>query len=286
MPAQISSLSRRPLRRSFYGRGLAPFVVAAAVLGALAGPASADRVDDLTKSLLQDSSYKVRVQAALVLGKLKDRRAVTALSEALRRDENPTVRGTVAASLGQIADPAARDALEGAAQDADGFVRSQAVKALTMLASTGPKPTPSGRAGARFYLAIGFQSGGKAGPEGAQLVREALAKELQKLSDVTLSVGSGEPSAAALSQRKLQGFIVDGTIQRLTATLGGGGVQIDCDLKAYVATFPGKSIKMMTTEGASLQAGASERESGKRDCIQAAAEAIREDVEKYLKTVQ
>ena len=43
---------------------------------------------------------------------------------------------------------------------------------------------------------------------------------------------------------------------------------------------------MMTTEGASLQAGASERESAKRDCINAAAEAIRDDVEKYLKTVE
>jgi hypothetical protein len=53
-----------------------------------------------------------------------------------------------------------------------------------------------------------------------------------------------------------------------------------------VATYPGKSIKMMTTEGASLQASTSERESAKRDCIQAAAEAIRDDVDKYLKTVQ
>ncbi len=117
-------------------------------------------------------------------------------------------------------------------------------------------------------------------------MRDALAKELQKLPEVTLSVGSGEPTAAVLSQRKLQGFLVDGTIQRLTAQLAGGGAQIDCDLKAFVATYPGKSIKMMTTEGASLQAGASERESAKRECIQAAAEAIREDVGKYLKTVQ
>src|SRR5688572_2253992 len=253
--------------------------------GLLVSAARADRIDDLTRSLLQDSSYKVRVQAALVLGKLKDRRAVPALSQALR-DENATVRGTAAASLGQIGDPSARDALEGAAQDVDGFVKGQAQKALGLLGSAVARPSAPSSKGAKFYIAVGFNSGGKAGAEAAQMVREALVKELQKLPDVTLSVGSGEPSAALLSQRKLQGFIVDGTIQRLSAQLAGGGAQIDCDLKAFVATYPAKSIKMMTTEGASLQAGASERESGKRDCIQAAAEAIREDVGKYLKTVQ
>ncbi len=118
------------------------------------------------------------------------------------------------------------------------------------------------------------------------MVRGAIIRELSKLPTVTLSVGSGEPSDAQLQQRKLQGYMVDGTIQRLSASMAGGGSQIDCDLKAFVATYPGKSIKMMTTEGASLTAGASERESGKRDCVQAAAEASRDDVEKYLKTLQ
>jgi hypothetical protein len=258
---------------------------AAVLVVVLGRVAAADKIDDLTKSLLQDSSYKVRVQAALVLGKLKDRRAVPALKQALR-DENATVRGTAAASLGLIGDPSARDALEGAAQDVDGFVKGQAQKALAALGAGGPKPSSGGGRGAKFYLAIGFSSGGKAGPEAAQMVRDALARELQKLPQVTLSIGAGEPSASALQQRKLQGFMVDGTIQRLSAVMSGGGAQIDCDLKAFVATYPGKSIKMMTTEGASLQAGASERESAKRDCINAAAEAIRDDVEKYLKTVE
>ncbi len=252
------------------------------VLGAT--PAFADRMDDLVKSLSSDPSYKVRVQAALVLGKLKDARAIPALSQALR-DQDATVRGTAASALGQIGNAAARDALEGAAQDVDGFVRGQAQKALAMLGTGTTTKPPTGK-GARFYMAIGFQTVGKAGPEYATVIREALAKELQKLPDVTLTVGTGDPTAATLSQHKLQGFVVDGTIQRLTATMAGGQAQIDCDLKAFVATYPAKSIKMMTTEGASLQVGANERESAKKDCIQAAAEAIKDDVGKYLKTVQ
>jgi hypothetical protein len=146
---------------------------------------------------------------------------------------------------------------------------------------------PGPRAGARFYVAIGFQ--GKGGGGYGDVVRQALAKELQKLPEVTLAVpGGGEPSASALSSRRLQGYIVDGTIERLSASHAGGQQQIDCDLKAYVATYPGKAIKMMTTEGASLQTGSgpSEEQSGKKDCLMAAVEAVREDVGKFLKTVQ
>ena len=144
------------------------------------------------------------------------------------------------------------------------------------------------RAGARFYLSIGFSGSQHGGPQYAEVVRSALAKELQKLPEVTLSVGGGaEPSAQALSSKRLQGYVVDGTIERLSSTHAGGQQQVDCDLKAWVATYPGKSIKMMATEGASLQTGSGPAEelSAKKDCLVAAVEAVREDVGKFLKTL-
>ncbi|HEY1585937.1 MAG TPA: hypothetical protein VGH63_09640, partial [Polyangia bacterium] len=143
---------------------------------------------------------------------------------------------------------------------------------------------------ARYYVAIDFSNSGKGGAEYGRLVRDALAKELQKLPTVTLTVagGAGAPSKAVLASKHLQGFVVDGTIQRLSATPAGGQQTIDCDLKAFVATFPERSIKMMTQEGASLQTGngASEESSGKRDCLVAAIEAVRDDVDKFLRTQQ
>jgi hypothetical protein len=207
---------------------------------------------------------------------------------ALMKDDNATVRGTAAAALGQIGGDDAKRALDAAAgAEHDSFVRGQITKALALVGGGGGAPGPGlSVSGARFYLAIGFKAPGKGTAEDINVVRQALAKELQKLPQVAVSNLGPEPSAQALIQRKLQGFIVDGTIQRLSASLAGGGATIDCDLKAQVLTFPGNSLKMMTTAGASLQAGASERESAKRDCIQAAAEAIRDDVGKYLKTVQ
>ena len=68
--------------------------------------------------------------------------------------------------------------------------------------------------------------------------------------------------------------------------MSAGGGQVDCDVKAFVATYPEKSIKMLTTEGASLQASAGETESAKRECLNATAEAVRDDVSKFLRSLQ
>ncbi len=252
-----------------------------------ARPAGADKIDELTHALIQDASYKVRVQAALVLGKLADKRAVPALSQALS-DENESVRGVAATSLGRIGDPSAANALLRATNDPSEFVRTQAKKALELVSGgSSGIVQPAAKAGARFYLAVGFQGAQRGGPEYGDLIRSGLTRELAKLPNVTLNAG-GEPTAAHLSSKKLQGFIVDGTIERLSSSKQGGQVQIDCDVKAFVATFPQKSIKMMTTEGASLQVGGgpSQEIAAKKDCLAAAVEAVREDVGKFLKTVQ
>lgn len=272
-------------------RHLRPFL-AVLLLLILVGRAAADKIDDLTRALMQDSSYKVRVQAALVLGKLGDKRAVPALIQALR-DENETVRGVAATSLGRIGDKSSASALMVAStSDTSEFVRAQARKALDVVANGGGEgdgalTAAPPKAGAKYYVAIDFSATGKGGAEYSRMVRQALQQELQKLPAVTLSVaGGGAPSASVLASRHLQGFVVDGNIQRLSASPAGGQMQIDCDLKALVATFPDRSIKMMTTEGASLQTGSSpnDQNSGKRDCLNAAVEAVRDDVSKFLQT--
>jgi hypothetical protein len=264
-------------------RSLGALVVALSLL--LAVRASADKVDDLSRSLIQDPSYKVRVQAALSLGKARDARAVHALMQALH-DENETVRGVAATSLGRVGDKTAANALMvSSTRDSSEFVRTQAKKALEALSSAVSVPPP--RAGAKFYLAIGFTAGGKGGAEYTRVVREALAKELQKLPAVTLSVAGagGAPSKSVLASHHLQAFVVDGTIERLAATGSGMQRQIDCDVKAYVGTWPEVAIRSMVTEGASLQVGSgpSEEMSGKRDCLNAVVEAIRDDVGNFLR---
>jgi hypothetical protein len=139
-------------------RSFRPAVVALtlALTVSWAPRADADKIDDLTRALMQDASYKVRVQAALILGKLDDKRAIPALIQALH-DENETVRGVAATSLGRLADKSAANALmQTSTNDSSDFVRAQAKKALELLAGGGggPSTTPEPRAGARFYVAV------------------------------------------------------------------------------------------------------------------------------------
>src|SRR5579859_7499542 len=148
-----------------------------------AKPAAADKVDDLARTLMTDDSYKVRVQAALVLGKLRDKRAVPTLIQALK-DPNESVRGVAATSLGQIADKEAANALQEATNDPSEFVRNQARRALELLANAPTPSLPGPRAGARYYMAVGFDTKGS-NAQYAQVVKEALTKELQKLPTVT-----------------------------------------------------------------------------------------------------
>jgi hypothetical protein len=103
-----------------------------------AAPRPDDPQDRAIRALRQDSSLKVRTQAALVLGQQGGADAVAALREALSGDEAPAVRMAAAAALGRIGDWAGRDALERAsAGDGDARVRAAAARALAGIAGRG-----------------------------------------------------------------------------------------------------------------------------------------------------
>lgn len=93
--------------------------------------AADDRVASLIDSLAHDSSFKVRLQAAVKLGRTKDPRAVTALLEALR-DEHYTVRGASCLALANMgALEAIQPLLLVAATDDDDDVRIEAKRSLS-----------------------------------------------------------------------------------------------------------------------------------------------------------
>jgi len=123
--------------------------VSARVVGADA------RVDELCRAVTDDNNYKVRVQAALVLGKLGDPRAVQPLIKALG-DQNKSVRGIAASALGQLGDAAAVDPLRDLLRhESDSFVRGQAEKAMAALSGGG-----AGGKHAKIYVNFGAFGGG------------------------------------------------------------------------------------------------------------------------------
>src|SRR5437764_317390 len=92
-------------------------------------PARADRIDELATAITRDPSFKVRVQAALALGRTSDPRAVLPLIAALK-DENETVRGMAVNSLALLGDERALEPLLAARKDKSPLVRDNVDKAL------------------------------------------------------------------------------------------------------------------------------------------------------------
>jgi len=241
---------------------------------------AASKTGQICRSLGEDTNYKVRVQAALVLGKLGDAAAVPCLLAALR-DPNKTVRAMAAQALGQVGDASALDSLRGLFQrDADPFVRTQAEKAVAML--SGPAGAPRKL---KMYLNFGPFTGGvkTAAGEPVRIVHDTLQAELGKLPVVSLSptadTGKNGANGGAMA------FWIDGNVTRLDEAAGGTSSEISCGVKVMVARWPSKSIISWTSAEASVQAGVRprDRETARRECLEATAAQLAEDLAKFLK---
>jgi bilin biosynthesis protein len=115
-----------------------PTLALMAALGA-EGPTpsrlSPDQFNLLAERLAHGESFKVRIQAALILGAGGGPPAEPILREVLRDDTAPAVRAAAALALAELDGVRAVVPLVEALADDDAFVRSQADKALSGLAS-------------------------------------------------------------------------------------------------------------------------------------------------------
>ncbi len=191
--------------------------------GAQGGRLTADQFALLTERLRNSSAFKVRLQAALLLGAAGGADAEPVLVTALREDKHPAVRAAAALGLGQTQDPRAIDPLLSAMADDDPLLRGQSEKGLGQLAQSVPSGALKVWEGlarspalvqARGLTVLGTLGAGgvpglcaaaSVGNEGAKgLAREELAKlpkdqllaglrETLKLKDADLS-----PVAAAM----------------------------------------------------------------------------------------
>jgi hypothetical protein len=282
-------------RRSGPGRRLGAALHIALLVGTLllTPDAEAGSVEDLSRMLLEDNSYKVRVQAAQLLGKLGDPAGAEPLAKALS-DRNKTVRWMAAQSLGKLGNPEAVPALRALLiRERDVSVRGQAEKALTVLQRAGSRAVagtapaaPAAAPSRRMYLTFGSFKGGTRAADQAVLdqLRSALRRELGKLPTVTFDLqGASEKSFGRSGQL---GFLIDGNVSRLDNGVVGGAMEINCDVKVMVARWPSKSIILWTSAGAAVQGGSRPRdiENARRDCLEASAGQLSEDLLKFFQS--
>jgi len=220
------------------------------MLSIAAAPARAQepRIDDVEESLVHDSSYKVRVEAALILGKLRQQRSVPALVAGLR-DGHPAVRASSARSLGLIGAPIARDALAAALHDPVPAVRHTAREALRALGGIDDSaPHEPGEASIRRHPAprLTFEvrpvgdPRNQAGPVLRSHMRDFLLQQLRPIGDVSPEDGRAT-------------YAIGGVIKNLSIAHGGRDVEVICAVQLVVMRQPGNALFLMTSGEARVQ---------------------------------
>ena len=234
------------------------------------------KVEDLSKAILTDPSFKVRVQAALLLGKLGDKAGTDALIKALD-DENKSVRAMAAQSLGRLGGAPAVAALKSLLErERDPFVGTQVKIALSALEDQEVKDR-------KIFVTFGPFTGGVKLADASilSLLQTSLKQSLQKLPKLTFT--SDMPAKGRGHPPQL-GFLVDGNVSRLQEVFGIG--ETSCELNLMVARWPSKSIILWTSAGAAVQAGRrdSDKLNARRDCIEASAGQLGDSLLEFFRS--
>ena len=80
-------------------------------------------------------------------------------------------------------------------------------------------------------------------------------------------------------------FWIDGNVTRLDDVAATGASETSCGVRVMVARWPSKSIISWTSAEASVQSGLRprDRENARRECLEATAAQLAEDLAKFLK---
>jgi hypothetical protein len=204
-------------------------------------------IDDVEQSLANDPSYKVRVDAAIVLGKLAKPRSLPALVGALK-DPHPSVRASAAYALGRYSSPLAREAVSAALRDPVGIVRQMARDSLHRMATA--DESAANERGAAIHRrsvprpsfevkAVGDPEH-RAGPALRSHMRDFIIDQLRPFGDVDPLENQGT-------------YAVDGVIKSLSVSTAGHEVEVSCAVQLVVSRQPSGGVFLMSNGEATVQ---------------------------------
>jgi len=199
-------------------------------------------LDELIEQLKSAPDFRVRISAALQLGKSLTGDAALPLEAALD-DGNASVRAAAAAALKNLGDQAALAVLKAHRSDKSEAVRAQVVAAIKSLEEeqiSGPKP--------KVLIKLGIMKNAS-GVKSKKIESELAATSRRKLSElpgvsVLAADGSGpgaDPSSSAKAS-KVPMVMVTGNVSELTASREGRAITYSASVEYVLHTMPEQAI--------------------------------------------
>lgn len=209
--------------------------VFALMLVSTAGVA-APSLRELSEKLRNAEDFRLRVTAALELGRLQDPNAIEPLVDALG-DQNASVRAASAAALEQIGDPSALPALKEHRLDRSDAVRRSVKSAIiTLEQPPGSRPT-------KVLVQIGAMKN-QTSVKGSGIEAELEEESRKKLDELPgIEVLKDKPDEKQNSKKKkIPVVMVSGHIQKLKAVRDGQEIVYSASVEYILHTMPGQAI--------------------------------------------
>lgn len=268
------SRTRRGVRAAALGLTLALSsigVQSVAPQAVWAGDTDAQRLEQQLRS---SKDFRVRMQAALELGRRKAGGARPTLERALA-DESSAVRAAAAAALENIGDRKALAALRGAENDRSEAVRNQVASAIRALGSV---------ASVDYVVDIGkVESDETARGKAASVTLKRVARRrLSRLPGIQFKADADR----AVSAPEL---LLDARISRLNERRSGPTLEVTAKVDFVLSRMPGREIKGRLSGKATVHGDARaknrarELEQLQAQAVEAAADSALDNVERALR---
>lgn len=253
---------------------IAMFLATSMVLGSTSLSSAQDGDTSAFRDIAVGKDYRLRVAAALALGRSKSPGARPALEKALK-DPHPAVRASAAAALGALGNPAAVPALKAALTiEPAASLKRPIQAAIERLSASSTK--------ARFLVSLGKfenRSGVKDAMIGSQL-KQQTRNRVAQFADIEI-VADGTDVAAAGKSRKLPAFTLDGSVTQLSKRQGSDGIGFSARVEYVIREMPSQTLKGSMTGSAQAVAEA-RRARGRRELAQLQTDAVAGAIESAL----
>lgn len=268
--------SHRSSFRRRLAASAAAVCLATTVFFASAPISSAQSVDSLERDVSGASDFRIKVSAALTLGKLKQRSSLPVLVKALG-DTQPSVRAAAAAALASFGDLSAVAPLESARdRETTPSVKAQMESSVAKLRSSATIPT-------KFLITVGRleNKSGVSSSNVSSAFKSAVRSKISALPGVEL-LGESTDATVESKRRKLPTVTLDGNLLKLQKSAAGTDVGFAAKVEFVIRKVPEHSLKGSVSGDARALANAGSVR-GDKEMNQLQVDAVTAAVESALK---